>query len=81
MIPPLRRFMLVVKPGCLRRDPRAEIIARMRCLGHVFVVEGIQTSIPLHRRILEHPEAAAGRLDDGVSHASLIGRGEKREIR
>ena len=44
---------------------RAEAIARMqRALG-MFVVEGIYTSIPLHQRILKHPEFIAGRIDTG----------------
>jgi acetyl-CoA carboxylase biotin carboxylase subunit len=42
---------------------RSEAIARMqRALG-MFVVEGIYTSIPLHQRILQHPEFVAGRID------------------
>jgi len=44
---------------------RAEAVARMqRALG-MFVVEGIYTSIPLHQRILKHPEFIAGRIDTG----------------
>jgi len=44
---------------------RAEAVARMqRALG-MFVVEGIHTSIPLHQRILKHPEFIAGRIDTG----------------
>jgi acetyl-CoA carboxylase biotin carboxylase subunit len=31
----------------------------------MFVVVGIQTSIPLHQRILSHPDFIAGRLDTG----------------
>ena len=31
----------------------------------MFVVEGIYTSIPLHQRILRHPDFIAGRLDTG----------------
>jgi acetyl-CoA carboxylase biotin carboxylase subunit len=44
---------------------REEAIARMKRALEMFVVEGIHTSIPLHRRILEHPEFAAGRTDTG----------------
>jgi acetyl-CoA carboxylase biotin carboxylase subunit len=44
---------------------RAEAIARMnRALG-MFVVEGIYTSIPLHQRILAHPDFLAGKIDTG----------------
>ncbi len=41
---------------------RAEAIARMSRALDFFVVEGIHTSIPLHKRILRDPEFAAGRL-------------------
>jgi acetyl-CoA carboxylase biotin carboxylase subunit len=44
---------------------RAEAIARMnRALG-MFVVEGIYTSIPLHQKILAHPDFIAGKIDTG----------------
>ena len=42
---------------------RAEAIARMLRALDMFVVEGIYTSIPLHRRILEHPDFVAGKID------------------
>jgi acetyl-CoA carboxylase biotin carboxylase subunit len=42
---------------------RAEAIARMRRALEMFVVEGVKTSIPLHRRILADEDFAAGRLD------------------
>jgi acetyl-CoA carboxylase biotin carboxylase subunit len=41
---------------------REQAIARMSRALDFFVVEGIQTSIPLHRRILRDPEFAAGRF-------------------
>jgi acetyl-CoA carboxylase biotin carboxylase subunit len=44
---------------------RADAIARMLRALDMFVVEGIYTSIPLHRRILEHPDFVAGRIDTG----------------
>jgi acetyl-CoA carboxylase biotin carboxylase subunit len=44
---------------------REEAIARMKRALHMFVVEGIYTSIPLHERILEHPDFAAGDIDTG----------------
>jgi acetyl-CoA carboxylase, biotin carboxylase subunit len=44
---------------------RTQAIARMRRALDMFVVEGIYTSIPLHRRILEHPDFVAGKLDTG----------------
>jgi acetyl-CoA carboxylase biotin carboxylase subunit len=52
---------LVAKLMAHGRD-RGEAIARMkRCLD-VMVVEGIKTSIPMHRRILDDPDFQAGRL-------------------
>ena len=44
---------------------RGEAIARMKRALDMFVVEGIYTSIPLHQRIMEHPEFVAGRIDTG----------------
>src|SRR5258706_224238 len=44
-------------------DTREESIARMRRALEMFVVEGIKTSIPLHRKILADADFAAGRLD------------------
>lgn len=44
---------------------RAEAIARMKRSLEVMVVEGIQTNIPLHRKILEEPDFVAGKIDTG----------------
>jgi acetyl-CoA carboxylase biotin carboxylase subunit len=41
---------------------RQEAIARMRRTLEMTVIEGIKTSIPLHLRILNDPDFAAGRL-------------------
>ena len=53
---------LIAKLMTHGRD-RAEAIARMKRSLEVMVVEGIQTNIPLHLRILEDPDFAAGRID------------------
>jgi len=42
---------------------REEAIARMQRGLDGFVVEGIKTTIPLHKRILEDPDFAAGKFD------------------
>jgi acetyl-CoA carboxylase biotin carboxylase subunit len=42
---------------------RAEAIARMKCALEGFVVEGIKTTIPLHKRILNDPGFVAGKFD------------------
>src|SRR5207344_1266921 len=41
---------------------RQEAIARMRRVLEMTVVDGIKTSIPMHLRILNDPEFAAGKL-------------------
>ncbi len=61
VIPPYYDSMiakLVVKG----RD-RAEAIGRMKRALEMFVIEGIKTSIPLHRKILADPDFVAGRFD------------------
>jgi len=45
---------------------RAEAIARMRRALGEYEVFGIKTNIPFFRRLLEHPDFAAGRLDTGL---------------
>jgi acetyl-CoA carboxylase biotin carboxylase subunit len=42
---------------------RTEAIGRMKRALEMFAIEGIKTSIPLHRRILAHPDFAAGKFD------------------
>ncbi len=53
---------LVAKLIAHGRD-RTEAIARMKRALDLFVVEGIHTSIPLHKRILNEPDFIAGRFD------------------
>jgi acetyl-CoA carboxylase biotin carboxylase subunit len=53
---------LIAKVMTHGRD-RREAIARMRRCLDLMVVEGIKTTIPLHRRILEDPDFQAGRID------------------
>jgi acetyl-CoA carboxylase biotin carboxylase subunit len=56
---------------------RNEAIARMqRALG-MFVVEGIYTSIPLHQKILAHPDFIAGKIDTGFIERSGFAPGKK----
>jgi len=61
VIPPYYDSMiakLIVKG----RD-RSEAIGRMKRALEMFVIEGIKTSIPLHRRIFADPDFASGRFD------------------
>jgi len=47
----------------VRGRDRAESIARMRRALEMFIIEGIKTSIPLHRKILADADFAVGNLD------------------
>jgi acetyl-CoA carboxylase biotin carboxylase subunit len=53
---------LVAKLIAHGRD-REEAIARMQRALQMFIVEGIHTSIPLHRKILADPDFRAGNFD------------------
>jgi acetyl-CoA carboxylase biotin carboxylase subunit len=53
---------LVAKLITHGRD-RAEAVDRMNRALEMFIVEGIHTSIPLHKRILADPDFLAGRFD------------------
>ncbi len=68
---------LIAKLVTRGRD-RAEALARMRRALDMFIVEGIKTSIPLHRRILANPDFQAGKLDTHFLEASglLVPRGK-----
>jgi acetyl-CoA carboxylase, biotin carboxylase subunit len=46
-------------------DTRTGAIARARRCLDEFVVEGVHTNIPFHRRIVNHPEFQAGTFDTG----------------
>jgi acetyl-CoA carboxylase biotin carboxylase subunit len=47
----------------VRGKDRDEAISRMSRALEMFVVEGIHTSIPLHRRIMADPDFRAGNFD------------------
>jgi len=49
----------------VRGKDRDEAISRMSRALEMFIVEGIYTTIPLHRRILADPDFRAGRIDTG----------------
>jgi acetyl-CoA carboxylase biotin carboxylase subunit len=53
---------LIAKLITFGRD-REEAIMRMRRALEMFIVEGIHTTIPLHRRILADEDFQAGRFD------------------
>jgi len=47
----------------VRGKDREEAVSRMSRALEMFIVEGIYTTIPLHRRILADPDFRAGRID------------------
>jgi acetyl-CoA carboxylase, biotin carboxylase subunit len=47
----------------VHQPTRAEALATMRRALGEFVVEGIQTTIPIHKEIMAHEEFAAGKVD------------------
>lgn len=47
----------------VRGKDREEAVARMSRALEMFIVDGIHTSIPLHRRIMASPDFRAGKLD------------------
>jgi acetyl-CoA carboxylase, biotin carboxylase subunit len=51
---------------------RAEAMARSRRALEGFVVEGIKTTIPLHRRIFAEPEFIAGNFDTHYLERSAL---------
>jgi acetyl-CoA carboxylase biotin carboxylase subunit len=57
---------------------RAEAIMRMQRALEMFIVEGIYTTIPLHRRILADPEFQAGNIDTKYVERLLARMNEQR---
>ena len=47
----------------VRGKDREEAVSRMSRAVEMFIVEGIYTNIPLHRKILADPDFRAGRID------------------
>jgi len=66
---------LVAKLIVKGRD-RTEAISRMKRALEMFVIEGIKTSIPLHRRILAHPDFIKGKLDTHFIEKIIGGNGK-----
>src|SRR6476619_7098836 len=62
----------------VRGKDREEAISRMsRALG-MFIVEGVHTTIPLHRKILSDPEFRAGHTDTTFIERFLARNGDKK---
>jgi acetyl-CoA carboxylase, biotin carboxylase subunit len=61
VIPPY--YDSLIAKLCARGRDRDEAIARMARALDMFVIEGIHTTIPLHRRIMADPDFRAGNFD------------------
>ena len=64
MVPPYYDSM-IAKVICKGKN-REEVIARMERALEEFVVEGIQTTIPLHLALLKNDEFKSGSYDTGI---------------
>jgi acetyl/propionyl-CoA carboxylase alpha subunit len=53
-----------------RGDGREEALARMRAALDATVVEGVRTTVPFLRRVLEHPDVRRGAL-----HTQMVEQG------
>jgi acetyl-CoA carboxylase biotin carboxylase subunit len=61
VIPPY--YDSLIAKLCARGRDREEAISRMARALDMFVVEGIHTTIPLHRRIMADEDFRAGNID------------------
>lgn len=63
----------------VRGKDRNEAISRMGRALEMFIVEGIYTTIPLHRKILADPEFRAGKTDTGFIERFLARVAQEKE--
>jgi len=61
----------------VRGKDRDEAVSRMARALEMFIVEGIYTTIPLHRRILADADFRAGKIDTGFIERFLAAGKEK----
>src|SRR5271155_3693666 len=61
----------------VRGKDRNEAVSRMSRALEMFIVEGVYTTIPLHRRILADPDFRAGKFDTGFIERFLAKNGKK----
>jgi acetyl-CoA carboxylase biotin carboxylase subunit len=61
----------------VRGKDRDEAVSRMARALEMFIVEGIYTTIPLHRRILADPDFRKGKIDTGFIERFLAAGKEK----
>jgi acetyl-CoA carboxylase, biotin carboxylase subunit len=60
----------------VRGKDRGEAISRMSRALEMFIVEGVYTTIPLHRKILADEEFRAGKFDTGFIERFLAKHGK-----
>src|SRR5205807_3613935 len=60
----------------VRGKDRGEAVSRMSRALEMFIVEGVFTTIPLHRRILADPDFRAGNFDTGFIERFLAKNGK-----
>src|SRR5450631_4019024 len=63
----------------VRGKDRSEAVSRMARALEMFIVEGIYTTIPLHRKILADPEFHAGHTDTGFIERFLARNANAKE--
>jgi acetyl-CoA carboxylase biotin carboxylase subunit len=61
-------------------ESRGEAIARMARALEFFVIEGVQTSLPLHRRIMQDPRFRSGNLSTRFMERFLESSGERSKV-
>jgi acetyl-CoA carboxylase biotin carboxylase subunit len=61
----------------VRGKDRGEAVSRMARALEMFIVEGVYTTIPLHRKILADPDFRAGRIDTTFIERFLTKQGNK----
>jgi acetyl-CoA carboxylase biotin carboxylase subunit len=64
----------------VRGKDRDEAISRMSRALEMFIVEGVFTTIPLHRKILADPDFHAGKLDTTFVERFLAKDGKKKRV-
>ena len=62
----------------VRGKDRPEAISRMSRALEMFIIEGIHTTVPLHRKILADPEFRAGNTDTTFIERFLARNGDKK---
>ncbi len=60
----------------VRAKDRDEAVSRMARALEMFIVEGVYTTIPLHRKILADPDFRAGKFDTGFIERFLAKNGK-----